>query len=108
MSKAYRPSHADATYDMKYGVRAIQVVSFGIEMCCMASPDPSSILPLFKIITGLMGSMHGTHRSMVILKSGRMGEGLGKKMKHLPFAFWKFKFYWAKYILVHFIIEGWR
>ena len=25
MSKAYRPSHADATYDWKYGVRSIQV-----------------------------------------------------------------------------------
>jgi hypothetical protein len=25
MSKAYRPSHADATYDFKYGVRAVQV-----------------------------------------------------------------------------------
>ncbi|KAK3422329.1 hypothetical protein EUGRSUZ_G02824 [Eucalyptus grandis] len=24
MSKAYRPSHADATYDMKYGVRSVQ------------------------------------------------------------------------------------
>lgn len=24
---AYRPSHADATYDFKYGVRAIQVCS---------------------------------------------------------------------------------
>ncbi|MCI29499.1 chorismate synthase, partial [Trifolium medium] len=24
MSLAYRPSHADATYDMKYGVRSIQ------------------------------------------------------------------------------------
>ena len=63
MSKAYRPSHADATYDMKYGVRAIQVMSFGIEMCCTASPDPSPILPLFKITTGFMGSMHGPHRS---------------------------------------------
>jgi hypothetical protein len=26
MSVAYRPSHADATYDMKYGVRSVQVV----------------------------------------------------------------------------------
>lgn len=26
MSIAYRPSHADATYDMKYGVRAVQVM----------------------------------------------------------------------------------
>jgi len=26
MSVAYRPSHADATYDFKYGVRAIQVL----------------------------------------------------------------------------------
>lgn len=26
MSLAYRPSHADATYDMKYGVRAVQVM----------------------------------------------------------------------------------
>lgn len=25
MSKAYRPSHADATYDFKYGVRSVQV-----------------------------------------------------------------------------------
>lgn len=25
MSKAYRPSHADATYDYKYGVRSVQV-----------------------------------------------------------------------------------
>jgi chorismate synthase len=25
MAKAYRPSHADATYDFKYGVRAVQV-----------------------------------------------------------------------------------
>jgi chorismate synthase len=24
MSLAYRPSHADATYDFKYGVRAVQ------------------------------------------------------------------------------------
>jgi chorismate synthase len=32
MAKAYRPSHADATYDMKYGTRAIQVMSFGIEV----------------------------------------------------------------------------
>lgn len=24
MSKAYRPSHADATYDFKYGVRSVQ------------------------------------------------------------------------------------
>jgi chorismate synthase len=32
MSIAYRPSHADATYDMKYGARAIQVMSFGIEV----------------------------------------------------------------------------
>uniref|UniRef100_A0A6N2LSV3 chorismate synthase n=1 Tax=Salix viminalis TaxID=40686 RepID=A0A6N2LSV3_SALVM len=24
MSVAYRPSHADATYDMKYGVRSVQ------------------------------------------------------------------------------------
>ena len=29
MSIAYRPSHADATYDMKYGIRAVQV-SFSI------------------------------------------------------------------------------
>lgn len=28
MSVAYRPSHADATYDMKYGVRSVQVISF--------------------------------------------------------------------------------
>ena len=28
MSIAYRPSHADATYDMKYGVRAVQVNVF--------------------------------------------------------------------------------
>lgn len=26
LSLAYRPSHADATYDMKYGVRAIGVI----------------------------------------------------------------------------------
>lgn len=26
MSVAYRPSHADATYDMKYGVRSVQVL----------------------------------------------------------------------------------
>lgn len=26
MSMAYRPSHADATYDFKYGVRSVQVV----------------------------------------------------------------------------------
>lgn len=25
MSQAYRPSHADATYDFKYGVRSVQV-----------------------------------------------------------------------------------
>lgn len=30
MSKAYRPSHADATYDFKYGVRSVQVYSIGI------------------------------------------------------------------------------
>ena len=24
MSVAYRPSHADATYDMKYGIRAVR------------------------------------------------------------------------------------
>jgi chorismate synthase len=29
MAKAYRPSHADATYDFKYGVRAVQV-SFAV------------------------------------------------------------------------------
>ena len=29
MSKAYRPSHADATYDFKYGVRSVQVMYFG-------------------------------------------------------------------------------
>jgi chorismate synthase len=28
MAKAYRPSHADATYDFKYGVRAVQVPFF--------------------------------------------------------------------------------
>lgn len=28
MSLAYRPSHADATYDMKYGVRSVQVLTF--------------------------------------------------------------------------------
>ena len=28
LSLAYRPSHADATYDMKYGVRAVQVLTF--------------------------------------------------------------------------------
>jgi len=28
MSKAYRPSHADATYDFKYGLRSVQVWSF--------------------------------------------------------------------------------
>lgn len=28
ISVAYRPSHADATYDFKYGVRAIQVKLF--------------------------------------------------------------------------------
>lgn len=28
MAVAYRPSHADATYDMKYGVRSVQVLSF--------------------------------------------------------------------------------
>lgn len=27
MSLAYRPSHADATYDFKYGVRSVQVMS---------------------------------------------------------------------------------
>jgi chorismate synthase len=26
ISLAYRPSHADATYDFKYGVRAVQVI----------------------------------------------------------------------------------
>lgn len=25
MAQAYRPSHADATYDFKYGIRAVQV-----------------------------------------------------------------------------------
>ena len=25
MAKAYRPSHADLTYDLKYGVRSVQV-----------------------------------------------------------------------------------
>lgn len=28
MSQAYRPSHADATYDFKYGVRSVQVPSY--------------------------------------------------------------------------------
>lgn len=28
MSVAYRPSHADATYDMKYGIRAVEVRPF--------------------------------------------------------------------------------
>ena len=28
MSVAYRPSHADATYDMKYGIRVVEVISF--------------------------------------------------------------------------------
>lgn len=28
MSKAYRPSHADATYDFKYGLRSVQVCSW--------------------------------------------------------------------------------
>ncbi|OEL14025.1 Chorismate synthase, chloroplastic [Dichanthelium oligosanthes] len=28
MAKAYRPSHADATYDFKYGVRAVQILAF--------------------------------------------------------------------------------
>lgn len=28
MALAYRPSHADATYDFKYGVRSIQVIHF--------------------------------------------------------------------------------
>lgn len=27
MSLSYRPSHADATYDFKYGVRSVQVTS---------------------------------------------------------------------------------
>lgn len=30
MSLAYRPSHADATYDMKYGVRSVQVLIFTV------------------------------------------------------------------------------
>jgi len=34
MSVAYRPSHADATYDMKYGVRSVQVsFSFKLLTC---------------------------------------------------------------------------
>ena len=28
MSVAYRPSHADATYDMKYGIRAVRTSQF--------------------------------------------------------------------------------
>jgi len=31
MSKAYRPSHADATYDFKYGLRSVQVCSCSIQ-----------------------------------------------------------------------------
>ena len=27
MSVAYRPSHADATYDMKYGIRAVRAAA---------------------------------------------------------------------------------
>lgn len=27
LSVAYRPSHADATYDFKYGMRSVQVAS---------------------------------------------------------------------------------
>ncbi len=30
MSVAYRPSHADATYDMKYGIRAVRSLFFFI------------------------------------------------------------------------------
>lgn len=28
MSVAYRPSHADATYDMKYGIRAVRALGY--------------------------------------------------------------------------------
>jgi len=38
---AYRPSHADATYDFKYGVRAIQV---RVERC-LSSPLLQGVLP---------------------------------------------------------------
>jgi chorismate synthase len=31
MSVAYRPSHADATYDMKYGIRAVRASLFSRE-----------------------------------------------------------------------------
>ena len=34
MSKAYRPSHADATYDFKYGVRSVQVTFCGATTNC--------------------------------------------------------------------------
>lgn len=30
MSIAYRPSHADRTYDLKYGVRSVQVPSLSL------------------------------------------------------------------------------
>ena len=51
MSKAYRPSHADATYDFKYGVRSVQVTvlnfsviwinriaSYNMEVSCLILP----------------------------------------------------------------------
>ncbi|KHG23338.1 Chorismate synthase, chloroplastic -like protein [Gossypium arboreum] len=41
MSIAYRPSHADATYDMKYGVRAVQVLAYVSQVHQVVLPDGS-------------------------------------------------------------------
>ncbi|KAF2318541.1 hypothetical protein GH714_008786 [Hevea brasiliensis] len=39
MSVAYRPSHADATYDMKYGVRSVQILAYVSQVHQVVLPE---------------------------------------------------------------------
>ena len=52
MAVAYRPSHADATYDMKYGIRAVSPAT------CSHDP-PQGLLVRSGLFHGLASQLQG-------------------------------------------------
>lgn len=89
MSISYRPSHADATYDFKYGARSVQVTSLrlmsskkyiGRSGACVCGFLQSDCLLHFNVT----GEMQGGGRSSARETIGRVAAGaVAKKILKL-------------------------
>lgn len=75
MSKAYRPSHADATYDWKYGVRSIQVPLCLLSLLCCRAFNGDLFRFKDTDVKLICSSMQGGGRSSARETIGRVAAG---------------------------------